>query len=188
MFEKANRGGYGKVLGILGGAIAGGVALATAVPILKKRALRATTILKKDHRAVSALFWALQQTTNPSIRKSIFNQIRSQIDLHAQVEEEIFYPAVRNLYTAVAEQHVDEANHEHRQIKDLCHQVSMIDANSYAFMSKVNELKEKVEHHVEEEENEMFPLAENNMSGEELDRLGRQMHERKVNPKERIAA
>ena len=64
----------------------------------------------------------------------------------------------------------------------------MIDANSYAFMSKVNELKEKVEHHVKEEENEMFPLAENNMSGEELDRLGTQMHERKVNLKERIAA
>jgi len=150
--------------------------------------MRATTILKKDHRVVSGLFWTLQQTTNPSIRKSIFSQIQNQIEIHAAAEEEIFYPAVRNLYTATAEQQVDEARHEHQQIKDLLHQIATTDANSFEFMSKVNELKEKVEHHVEEEENEMLPMAENQMSNDELDHLGRRIHDRKVQLKERIAA
>jgi hemerythrin superfamily protein len=188
MFGKDDSGGYGKLIGIIGGAIAGGVAIAAAVPVLRKRALRATTLLKKDHRAVSGLFWAIQQTTNPSIRKSIFNEIRTQLDMHAEVEEEIFYPAVRNIYTSVAEQQVDEAKHEHQKITDLLHDVSIIDPSSFSFMSKINELKQTVEHHVDEEENEMFPLAQHNMSSEELDHLGKQIHDRKVQLKERIAA
>jgi hemerythrin superfamily protein len=188
MFGKDDSGGYGKLFGIIGGAIAGGVAIAATVPVLKKRALRATTILKKDHRAVSGLFWALQQTTNPSIRKSIFNEIRNQLEMHTLVEEQIFYPAVRNIYTTVAEQQVDEAKQEHQKIKDLLHEVSTTDSNSFSFMSKVNELKQAVEHHVDEEENEMFPLAQDNMSTEELDHLGKQIHDRKGQLKERIAA
>src|SRR5205823_4590850 len=105
-----------------------------------------------------------------------------------QAEEEVFYPAVRNLYTTIAEQQVDEANREHQQIKDLCHQIATTDPNSFLFMSRVNELQEKVDRHVEEEENKMFPLALNNMSSEELDYLGRRIHDRKTQLKERIAA
>jgi len=188
MFGKDDSGGYGKLIGIIGGAIAGGVAIAAAVPVLRKRALRATTLLKKDHRAVSGLFWALQQTTNPTIRKSIFSEIRNQLEMHTEVEEEIFYPAVRNIYTTAAEEQVEEANQEHQKIKDLLHMASITDVNSFSFMSKVNELKAAVEHHVEEEENEMFPLAQDNMTSEELDHLGKQIHDRKVQLKERIAA
>jgi hemerythrin superfamily protein len=188
MFGKDDSGGYGKLIAIVGGTIAGGVALAAALPVLKKRALRATTILKKDHRAVSGLFWAIQQTTNPTIRKSIFNEIRNQLEVHTEVEEEIFYPAVWNIYTTVAEQQVDEAKHEHQKIKDILHDASITDVNSFMFMSKINELKAAVEQHVEGEENEMFPLAQDNMSSEELDHLGKQIHDRKVQLKERIAA
>jgi hemerythrin superfamily protein len=188
MFGRDDSGGYGKLLAILGGTIAGGAALAAAFPLLKKRALRATTILKKDHRAVSGLFWAIQQTTNPTIRKSIFNELRTQLEMHTEVEEEIFYPAVRNIYTTIAEQQVDEAKHEHQKVRTLLRDASIIDVNSYSFMSKINELKAAVEHHVEEEESQMFPLAQDNMSSEELDHLGKQIHDRKVQLKERIAA
>jgi len=188
MFERDFRGRYGWLAAIAGGVVAGGAVIATVAPKLKNRAMRATTILKKDHRVVSGLFWSLQQTTNPSIRKSIFNQIQKQLDIHSQAEEEFFYPAVRNLYTTAAEDQVDEATREHQQIKNLLHEISMTDPNSYTFMSKVNELREAVEHHVEEEENEMFPLALNNMSSQELDYIGRRIHERKVELKERIAA
>src|SRR5690349_16992934 len=146
MFEK--RGSrYGRLFAMIGAAVAGGFAVAAAVPALKKRAFRVTTILKKDHRMVSGLFWTLQQTTNPHIRKSIFSQIQNQLEMHAQAEEEVFYPAVRHLRTSDAEQQVEEANREHQRIKDLCHQISTIDPNSFEFMSKVNELKDSVEHH-----------------------------------------
>ena len=188
MFGKDFRGRYGRLITAVGGAVAGGIAFAAVAPAMKKRAMRATTILKKDHRVVSSLFWTLQQATIPSIRKSIFNQIQIQLETHAQVEEELFYPAVRNLYTTAAEDQVNEANREHQKIRNLLHEISTSDPSSYVFMSKVNELKEIVEHHVEEEENEMFPLAQNNMSSQELDYIGRRIHDRKGQLKERIAA
>jgi hemerythrin superfamily protein len=167
--------------------VASGLAI-LSVPALKKRALRATTILKKDHRVVSGLFWTLQQTTVPSMRQAIFNKINIELDVHATVEEEIFYPAVRNLYSGNSETLIQEAQLEHEQIRTLCRQVISIDPSSYMFMSKANELKEVVEHHVEEEENEIFPLVHRMMSNDELYNLGRRMHDRKYQLKERVAA
>ena len=135
------KGNYYWLLAAAGGAVAGGIGLAKIAPRIKERSLRATTILKKDHRVVSGLFWTLQQTTIPSLRKSIFNQIKQQLEMHAQVEEEFFYPAVRNLYTTIAENQVDEANREHQKIKNLLREIAAADPVSYVFMSKVNELK-----------------------------------------------
>jgi hemerythrin superfamily protein len=188
MFEGEDSRGYGRMLALIGGAVAGTFIVATALPAIKRRAYRVTTILKKDHRMVSGLFWTLQQTTNPHIRKSIFTQLQTQLETHAQAEEEVFYSAMRHLYTAAAERQVDEADREHQRIKDLCHEIAAIDPNSYQFMSKVNELKETVEHHVEEEETEMFRLAHNNMSNDELEHLGRRLHDRKLQIKQRTAA
>src|SRR5437016_14403653 len=102
MFGKSQSNNYGRWIALIGGVVGTGVAIA-AIPMLKKRAMRATTILKKDHRVVSGLFWTLHQTPNGSIRKSIFNQIQSQLDIHTLAEEEVFYPAVRALYTANSE-------------------------------------------------------------------------------------
>ena len=187
MFRR-ERDRYVKWIGILGGAVAGVAAIAAAVPILKKRTRSAITILKKDHRAVSFLFGALRHTTNSSIRKSIFRQVRTRIETHMWVEEEIFYPAVRNIYTTSAEQQVDQAKLEHQQMKDLLHQVGIIDANSFSFMSKINELKEVFENHVDGEENQLFPFAQDNMSSEEIDYLGQLIHDQKLELGEKAAA
>jgi hemerythrin superfamily protein len=178
---------YGGLIALIGGAVASGVAI-LSVPALKKRAFRATTILKKDHRVVSGLFWTLQQATVPSIRQAIFNKIQTELDAHATVEEEIFYPAVRNLYSGNSEALVQEAQLEHDHIRTLCNEVASIDPSSFRFMSKANELKEIIEHHVEEEENEMFPLVQRMMSNDELYNLGRRMHDRKYQLEERVAA
>ena len=98
--------GRGKSSGVLkwsliGSAIAGGIALIPLVPALKKKAMRATTLLKKDHRVVSGLMMTLEMTPKFSAmaRKALFNQIRADLMVHTQVEEEIFYPAIRNLAT-----------------------------------------------------------------------------------------
>jgi len=183
-----SRDGYGRMLTLIGGAVAGTFCVAALLPAIKRRAYRVTTILKKDHRLVSGLFWTLQKTTNPHIRKSVFTQIQTQLETHAQAEEEVFYPALRHLYTATAEQQVDEADREHQSIKEQCHRIAATDPDSYEFMSQVNQLKETVEHHVEEEETEMFRLAHNNMSSDELEHLGRRLHDRKLQIKQRIAA
>src|SRR5262245_37510756 len=85
--------------GLISGVIAGGAALIPLVPAIRKRAMRVTTILKKDHRMVSGLITTLQMTPriNGMVRMALLNQIHNQVMVHAQVEEEVFYPAMRNL-------------------------------------------------------------------------------------------
>jgi hemerythrin superfamily protein len=188
MFRKRQERSHAGLYALTGFLVAGGAALVAVLPVLKRRAMRATTILKKDHRVVSGLFWTLRQTPSASARKSIFNQIEQLLETHTQAEEELFYPAVRNLYTTMAEEQVDEAVRQHQRIRSLVYQVSRTDPGSFEFMSKVNELREAVEQHVEEEENEMFPLAQDNISSRQLDAIGRRIHDRKLQIKERLAA
>src|SRR6266446_9123281 len=98
MFGRRNKSSVMK-WGLIGGAIAGGIALIPLVPAMKKRAMRVTTILKKDHRMVSGLLMTLEMTPKFSgmMRKTLYDQIRNSLMVHTQVEEEIFYPAIRNI-------------------------------------------------------------------------------------------
>ena len=172
---------------LIGGAIAGG-AMIPLVPALKKRAMRATTILKKDHRVVSGLMMTLEMTPkiNGMVRRRLFDQIRNDLMIHSQVEEEIFYPAIRNLTGCGSK--VDEAYREHQTVKDLLYQMTSIDPLSEEFDRKLSQLKDAVTHHVEEEETEMFPRVQERMASVELEEIGRRMHERKMDLKSERAA
>ncbi len=186
------RGNNSSVLkwSLIGSAIAGGIALIPLVPALKKRAMRATTILKKDHRMVSGLLMTLEMTPkfNGMVRKTLFDQIRNSLMVHTQVEEEIFYPAIRNLAFGGESGKVDEAYREHQTIKDILNQMSNMDTISDEFDRKLAELKQNIQHHVEEEENEMFPLVTSRMSTERLEDIGQRMHDRKMSLKMQMAA
>ena len=158
--------GRGKKSGILkwslvGSAIAGGIALIPLVPAIRKKAMRATVILKKDHRLVSGLLMTLEMTPKFSsmARRTLFDQIRNSLMVHTQVEEEIFYPAIRNLAFGGEAGKVDEAYREHQTVKDLLNQMSHMDVASDEFDRKLAELKQNIQHHVDEEENEMFPMV-----------------------------
>ena len=72
---------------------AGGGALMLVLPMLTRRAMRITTILKKDHRLVSGLFMSLEVAgrADPKLRKAIFDQLKRALELHSQAEEEVFY-------------------------------------------------------------------------------------------------
>src|SRR5437762_410881 len=85
--------------GIWAGLVAGGAAMASLIPMLRRRAMTVTNILKKDHRTASGMIRTLEITPrfNGMVRKALFNQIRHQLLVHSQAEEEVFYPAVRNL-------------------------------------------------------------------------------------------
>jgi hemerythrin-like domain-containing protein len=187
--------GRGKSSGVLkwsliGSAIAGGIALISLVPVLKKKAMRATTILIKDHRMVSGLIMTLEMTPKFSgmARKALFDQIRNSLMVHTQVEEEIFYPAIRNLAFGGESGKVDEAYREHQTVKDLLNQMSHMDAPSDEFDRKLMELKQNIQHHVEEEENGMFPLATSRLSSERLEDIGQRIHDRKMSLKTQMAA
>ena len=176
--------------GLISGAIAGGVALIPLIPAIKRRAMRVTTILKKDHRMVSGMIATLQMTPRVSaaVRKTLFEQIRTDVMVHAQAEEEVLYPAMRNFMFMGGESNVDDAYREHQQVKDLLNDLETMDPNSDAFDTKFADFKSKIEHHVEEEENEMFVMLQQRMSTDQQEELGQRIHDRKVALKSRLAA
>jgi hemerythrin-like domain-containing protein len=188
----ARRGKGSRILkwGLISGAVAGGAALVTALPAVKNRAMRATMILKKDHRIVSGLIMSLEMAPriNGMVRRSLLNQIKNLLMVHTQAEEEILYPSMRNLMMGGNQSMVDEAYHEHQQVKDLLNDLSTMDPLTDAFDRKVEDLKNKIMHHVEEEEGEMFEILKQRMSSEEELDLGRRIHDRKMDLKSRMAA
>ncbi len=117
----------------------------------------ALALLKQDHDDVKALFKRFDATSTDKQRRPIATQICDALRLHAEVEEDIFYPAMR---AAIAETDlVDEAEVEHQSVKYLISQIEDENLSSEMFRANVTVLKEYVEHHVTEEEQEMFPKA-----------------------------
>jgi hemerythrin superfamily protein len=136
----------------------------------------AITMLKADHEAVSALFEQYEKTNLPSKKKSLVDKICTALSVHAQIEEEIFYPAVK---AALKDKLlVPEATVEHAGIKDLIGQLEGIEPAGEMYDAKVKVLSEYVKHHVKEEQNEMFPKAK--ASSLDLVELGAHMAARKA--------
>lgn len=119
--------------------------------------LDATALLRADHKLVSELFAEYDKARSPSRKKQLVDQICTELTVHAQVEEEIFYPAVKQALKD--KELVPEATVEHATLKDLISQVEGIEPDGEMFDAKIKVLSEYVKHHVKEEQNEMFPKA-----------------------------
>jgi hemerythrin superfamily protein len=123
----------------------------------------AIEMLKADHKAVKALFKkfaALKDDAdegNDEEKVAVVQQICDALTVHAEIEEEIFYPAVREAIDD--EDLMDEALVEHAGAKDLIAQLQGMDAEDDLYDAKVTVLGEQIDHHVEEEETDMFPKA-----------------------------
>jgi hypothetical protein len=139
--------------------------------------MKATDLLKKQHKEVKALFKKLEKTENARERRRLMNEISVDLEGHAAIEEEMFYPAVRGLETQKAEEMVLEALEEHHVVKLVLAELPKVDPEDERFEAKMTVLSELVEHHADEEEKEMFKLAQKLGKGE-LDALGQQMEER----------
>jgi hypothetical protein len=136
-------------------------------------------LLKKDHKKVSQLLNKLEKAIEKesSSRDELFQQIKSELELHTQIEETIFYPALKG-----EEETKDitlEAYEEHKEVKNLLEALSGIDSDDETWAAKCKLLKENIEHHVEEEEGEMFKKARKALEREELEQLGDQMAQAK---------
>jgi hemerythrin superfamily protein len=117
----------------------------------------AIAILRADHSLVSGLFAEYEKTRSVSKKKTLVSKICTELSVHAQVEEEIFYPAVK---AALRDKElVPEATVEHATLKDLISQVEGIEPDGEMFDAKIKVMAEYVKHHVKEEQNEMFPKA-----------------------------
>jgi hemerythrin-like domain-containing protein len=93
-------------------------------------------------------------------RRKIAQQVFVELETHAQLEENVFYPAFRQEADQVGKQLVAESLQEHQRVKDLIEELRELGSDDETFDAKFHELMENVEHHVEEEESEMLPEAE----------------------------
>jgi hemerythrin-like domain-containing protein len=139
--------------------------------------MKATELLKKQHREVKGFFKELEKTEDARGRKRLMEQIGQALQLHTRLEEEIFYPAVRGLETRKAEEMVAEAFEEHHVVKLVLAELPRVNPEDERFEAKMTVLSELIRHHVEEEEKEMFKLAQK-LGRNELESLGEQMEER----------
>ena len=137
----------------------------------------AIALLIDDHKTVKELFEKFDKLSDRSKvnKKKIADQICLELTVHAQVEEEIFYPAVRA--PIKDEDLMDEAVVEHASAKELIAQISEMDPGDDLYDAKVKVLSEQIEHHVEEEEGEMFPKVRK--AKVDLVALGEEMAARK---------
>jgi hemerythrin superfamily protein len=142
--------------------------------------MNALNLLKKDHASVRTLFGRFERTgkTDLEKRNDLLAQIRREIQIHLRAEEEIFYPALKAL-NGEGRQLVSQALNDHKDINDLLTQISRLKLTAKNFDDRFEALIESVDHHVEEEEGEIFRFAEENCSEQELEDLGRQIQERK---------
>jgi hemerythrin superfamily protein len=139
--------------------------------------MKATDLLKKQHRQVEKLFKQCEKTEDAGERRELMEQIGSALKLHTKLEEEIFYPAVREMGTSKAEEMVDEAYEEHHVVDLVLAELPKVDPEDERFQAKMTVLSELVEHHVDEEEDEMFPMAEKKLGSERMKELGQQMEQ-----------
>jgi hemerythrin superfamily protein len=139
--------------------------------------MKATDLLKKQHKEVKALFKKIENTESARERRRLMNEIATNLEAHTVIEEEMFYPAVRGLETQKAEEMVLEAYEEHHVVKLVLAELPNVDPEDERFHAKMTVLSELVLHHADEEEKEMFKLAQK-LGKDELEGLAEQMEER----------
>lgn len=136
----------------------------------------AIALLKSDHQKVTALFEQFEKTRSDDRKSALAQQICQELTVHAQIEEEIFYPAAREVLRD--EDLLDEATVEHQGAKDLIAQIESSRPGADLFDAKVTVLSEYIKHHVKEEQNELFPKVRKTKL--DLKMVGEQLQARKM--------
>jgi iron-sulfur cluster repair protein YtfE (RIC family) len=145
-------------------------------------------LLKKDHEKVSGIFEKLEPTTERGVktREELFAQLKQELEIHSKIEEQILYPVLKE-----AEETHDitlEAFEEHNVVKTLLTELDELSKGDETWEAKLTVLKENVEHHVEEEEGEMFKKARKVLSSEQIEALGARLEAAKKEQQKAMAA
>ena len=135
----------------------------------------AVQLIKQDHKKVAGLFQKYQKTKGSEAKRKIAEQAMEQLEIHAKLEEEIFYPAAKK--EIEDSDLINEAVKEHSTVKELIEELRGMSPGDEDFEQKWSELVENVEHHVQEEETELLPEVEDTEM--DLSEFGEEMAERK---------
>jgi hemerythrin superfamily protein len=133
----------------------------------------AIAMLKADHRKVESLFKEFEGADDAATQERLAREIVQELAVHAELEEQVFYPAVQAALGEEASDLVMEAVIEHGSLKMLIGQIEDTEPGDELFKPSVKVLKEYVQHHVKEEENQMMPKA--SRAGVDLEALGEEM-------------
>lgn len=136
--------------------------------------MNAVKMLKHEHREVEKLFEKFEAAKATERRQKVFEEIADALAVHAAIEERHFYPGVKKRQT---EDVLLESVEEHLEIKRVIADLLQMDPRDDTFDAKVKVLQEDVQHHVEEEEGELFPKVEKLIDEEELEAIGAAMEE-----------
>jgi hypothetical protein len=141
----------------------------------------ALELLKQDHAKVKELLEQAEGAEQGKEQNAIFDKIKNELETHARIEESVFYPAVQK--HEELKDMVLESLEEHKQVKTLLGEMDNLSKDSEKFEPKLKVLKENVEHHAEEEEEEkMFPKVRKLFTAQELQELGAELEAAKGNP------
>jgi Hemerythrin HHE cation binding domain len=139
--------------------------------------MNALKLLEKDHQEVKKLLDQGESASEADAREKLFDSIRKEMEIHEAIEEEIFYPALNE--RADDASIVLEGYEEHHVVDLIMGELTALAFEDESWPAKFKVMKENIEHHIEEEEGEMWKAAQKAFSGDQLDALGREMEERK---------
>jgi hemerythrin-like domain-containing protein len=146
--------------------------------------MNAFELLKSDHDKVGSILEKLEETTERAVktRETLFAKLKEDLDLHTEIEETVFYPALRD--KEKTQDITLKAYETHKVIKTLLNELAPLPVDTQEWTAKLKVLKETVEQHVDEEESEMFKSARQVLTKKEIDDLSEQMGAAKRAPEE----
>ncbi|MGG7671827.1 hemerythrin domain-containing protein [Pseudomonas sp. WC2] len=153
--------------------------------------MNAIDLLKADHAKVKDILSQLSDSTERALKKRVelLGKLEMEISIHTRLEEEILYPAFKEAGSKEQDIMYFEAKEEHRTVDSLVlPDLKLTDPGTPEFSGRVKVVKELLEHHIEEEETEMFPQAKKLLGKEKLEELGLQMEAMKATCKKEMAA
>lgn len=134
-------------------------------------------IIKRDHREVEALFKEYEDLAEDAYetKQKLITKISQELKLHAEMEERLFYPPAKDVFSSEDDKMVEEGIAEHDVVKRLIEELSVTHPEDPQFDARVKVLNENVTHHVKEEEEELLPKAESRMNESLLNQIGEDM-------------
>lgn len=134
-------------------------------------------LLKEDHKRLKGLFSELEDTDHAGKRERLLGEIEREIEVHAKAEEALVYPAFREIAMKKKDNEMFfEAHEEHHAVELFLPELRKVDIGSETFKARATVLHEMIEHHAQEEEKEMFKTMREEMSRQELQDLGIEVH------------
>ncbi|WP_085687321.1 MULTISPECIES: hemerythrin domain-containing protein [unclassified Pseudomonas] len=152
--------------------------------------MNAIDLLKTDHEKVKGILSQLSESTDRALKKraDLLDKLELEITIHTQLEEQILYPAFKEAGGKEQDEMYYEAKEEHRTVDSLVlPDLKSTDPSTPEFAGRVKVVKELLEHHIEEEETEMFPQAKKLLGKAKLEELGKEMEVMKASLKKSLS-